>query len=229
MTRRSIAFMALVAAAASIVAVAMLRGGGDPEPAVAPPSRFPRVPGAVADARPDREALALTKLLEEGRTGTFHARYRSTDPAAAASELQVEVWRKAGRVRQDTVLETPTGTGHTAGFLHDGQSVACSRTDDGPWTCHQDAAAVGEAASVDSIFGTPAEVLDGVNVTEARRTVGGMEARCFTFAATDGPATLCFGSGGIPLSLSAGDKELMVVEVILAVDDAAFVLPAAVS
>lgn len=220
--------------AAVLVVLGLVAGAGwwfvlrddDPAPVELPEAE----PGAVgtippaATALPDAEATTLLGLLEEGRDLTFHATYEATgDTESFGGELTVEVWRKDGKIRQDSVLETSSGTIRTAGFVIDGKTLTCSQRDEQAWSC---SSAADPGTNEDGVFGSVAAELEGVDVTESEDTIGGRAARCFSFPAGDGPGLLCLTPDGMPLKLSANGQELTLAEASSSVDDVVFAPPA---
>lgn len=178
----------------------------------------------AATGVPDAEAESLQELLEEGRKLTFHTTYTATgDPAVLGGDLTIEVWRKDGKIRQDTTVVRAGTTIRSAGFVLDDDTVTCSKTDDEPWACSTEPDA---GTTQDGLFGAVAAELSGADVTETQETVGGREARCFTFPTGDSTGRICVTPEGIPLSLSANGQDLVVVDVAPDVDDAVFEPPA---
>lgn len=178
----------------------------------------------AASAAPDAEASTLLELLEAGRDLTFHATYEVTgDPELLGGELTIEVWRKDGRIRQDSTLVRPNTTVRTAGLVLGDDTFTCSQRDSEPWSC---SSAPDPGTNEDGVFGSVAAELDGVDVTESTDTISGRDARCFSFPTGDGAGMLCLTPDGLPLKLSANGQELVLAEVESSVDDAVFEPPA---
>jgi hypothetical protein len=178
----------------------------------------------AAESVPDAEAQSLQELLEEGRERTFHTTYQATgDPEALGGDLTVEVWRKDGKIRQDTTVVRGSTTVRSSGFVLGDETVTCTKTDDAPWACSSEP---DPGTTEDGLFGAVAAELSGADVTETQETVAGREARCFTFPTGDSTGKICVTPEGIPLSLSANGQELVIVDVASDVDDAVFEPPA---
>jgi hypothetical protein len=194
-------------------------------------SRLPKATGSEqtipppATGAPDKEASALTDLLAKGRDRTFHATYKATgDPAVIGGDLTIEMWRKDGKVRQDTTTVRADQTIRTAGFvLGDGATITCSKADAQPWSCSPQP---DPGTDEYGVFGSTADQLQGQDVQEAPGKVGDRDARCFTYGTSDGTGKLCVSDDGIPLSLSGNGQELTLTDLQESVDDGGFQPPA---
>jgi hypothetical protein len=218
---------------AVLVAVALVAVGGwallirdDGKPSGAIPNASGDTAATVppvAAGTTDAEGAQLVALLQKGRTATFHATYMATgDPLKLGGELSISVWRKDGKIRQDTVVKSDSSTSHTAGYIIKGHSASCVQQDDQPWTC---SLLPDSEADVDGIFGSAANQLQGVDVTVADDTIGGHKASCFSFPASDGTGTLCVTSDGIPVKLAINGEDLTISDLSSSVDDSVFVTP----
>jgi hypothetical protein len=182
------------------------------------------VPAAVS-LPSDAEGRSLLELMEKGRSLTFHATYKATgDPAVLPGELTIEVWRKGGKIRQDTSLKSDSGTAHTQSFVIDGKSLTCTQENNDPWSCSPES---DPGTNVDGVFGSTAAQLRGIDVTARDDTVSGRAAKCFDFATADGAGTLCFTPDGLPLRLALAGQDLSLNDLQTSVDDAVFSPPAA--
>ena len=176
-----------------------------------------------AEGLPDPEAETLQELLEKGRERTFHTTYKAAgDPEVLGGDLTVEVWRKDGRVRQDTTVVRDGTTVRSAGFILGDDTTTCTKTDDEPWACVTEPDA---GTTQDGLFGAVVAELEGVDVTESKETVAGREARCFSFPTGDSTGKVCLTPEGIPLSLAANGQDLVVTDLVSDVDDAVFEPP----
>src|SRR5438874_13807704 len=64
------------------------------------------------------EARTLVELLDRGRAVPVHVKYavRSAQADAQGSNVEIELWRKPPRVRQDTVVTSPGQSARGATF-----------------------------------------------------------------------------------------------------------------
>jgi hypothetical protein len=220
--------MVLVAVAIVVAAVAVwwfaIRDDGDEG------SHLPKATGTEqtipppAKGVPDREAAALDELLAKGRDRTFHATYRASgDPETIGGELTVELWRKGGKVRQDTTTVRAGQTIRTAGFVLDGKTTTCSKADALPWSCSPQP---DPGTDEYGVFGSTAAQLQGQDVQEEAGKVGDRDARCFTYGTADGTGRLCVSEDGIPLLLAGNGQELTLTGLEESVDDGVFQPPA---
>ncbi|WP_436794816.1 hypothetical protein [Actinospongicola halichondriae] len=212
--------VALVVGAVAVVVALVVFAGGDDDDGPASPTNTTPVPDVVTPNLDDAGA-ELAELLALGRDQTVHAVYRT----AGGDDVTLELWRKDGKVRQDTHVEADGSTADTAGFLVDGESITCSRRDDSDWTCSQ---AVAET-SPDGIFGSVLEQLAGVDVEARDDTIDGADVRCFTFGAADGDGEVCVTEAGTPVRAAVGDTAIELVESDGDVDDDIFDPPAEIS
>lgn len=208
----------VAALVAVIVLVVVLAGGDDGDDGAEPDPSTP-APSEVTPGL-DASGSELADLLALGREQTVHATYRAT----GGDDLTLEIWRKDGRVRQDTHVESEAGSADTAGFLLDGESIACSRRDDEDWTCSSSST----EASPDGLFGTVVDQLSGAAVEASDDEVDGREVRCFRFDAADGTGEMCVTADGIPVRAVVGDSGLELVDTDDDVDDSVFDPPAEV-
>jgi hypothetical protein len=224
----------LVAAVAAVAllpvtVLALAGGGGDEEvdaATTASTTSTTAPPTTTTIAREDLppEAQELLDLVDRGRTGTFHARYTILSPGLgeSAATAELEVWRDADRIRQDTVILDAAGPTRTAGFGSPTGTVGCQQAPGGAWSCRQVAT---EAYDPSEDFMTGIlELLGASPVTVQDGTVGPFAGRCF---ALEG-AELCLSAEGVPLRVDAGGTAYEVLELDDDVDDADFVPPAAV-
>lgn len=214
---------ALVVVLVAALAAFVLTKDDDTPAGNLPPAGDPPTLPSVASAPPDAEGSALLELIEEGRTATFHATYKAVgDPSVRVADT-IEVWRKGGKIRNDTLSTQPNQTNRTATIsTEDGTTTSCQKLGDLPWSC---AAAITQGEGEGGIFAAPKSELGGVDVVESAEQVEGHEARCFTFQRDGGPVKLCVDGDGVPLSQSAAGQEFVISELSKDVDDSAFTPP----
>jgi hypothetical protein len=216
---------AVLVVAAAVIVFLLVRdddddsGGSTPTTNSSSEATLPPPVSAPLDA----EAEVLADLIAEAREATFHAVYKATGDAVGG-ELTLEVWRKDGRIRQDSTLVGSTGTGYTAGILDDDQAITCSKQDEAEWVCSETADAT--ETNPDGIFGAVIEQLAGADVTESTETIDGREARCFSFPTGDGTGSMCLTDEGIPLRLTINETNLVLETLEDDVEDDVFTPPA---
>lgn len=211
------------AVAVALVVWAVGDDGDDPDAA---PTTSTTAPGEATDADGgledlDDEAAELAQLLAAGRDVTIHAVYRDTGD----DEFTLELWRDDGRLRQDTRFESDTTSADSSGFVVDGRSISCSRTDDADWVC----SAADAETSPDGFFGSAVALAAGQDVSARDDVVEGREARCFEYPVTEGQGELCVTREGLPVRFDTGDTTLLLVSVDDDVDDDDFEPPAEVA
>lgn len=230
-TQRTRLVAAVAAVALLPVTVLALAGGGgtdDVEAAGASSTTSTTAPPTTTTiAREDlpAEAQELLDLVDRGRAGTFHARYAILSPGLGetAATAELEVWRDADRIRQDTVIVDAAGPTRTAGFGSATGTIGCQQAPGGDWTCRQVAT---EAYDPSEDFMTGIlDLLGASPVTVRDATVGDYAGRCF---ALEG-AELCLSADGVPLRVDAGGTAYEVLELDADVDDDDFVPPAPVA
>lgn len=176
-------------------------------------------------ALPDAEGSELLALLKAGRARTFHAKYDASGPNIGG-KLTLELFRKQGKLRQDTRLESEAGVTLTAGFALGGNTtVSCTKRGAEPWVCARSAGSAETA--LDGVFGSIAAELAGVDVTVEDSTAAGRQARCFRFPTRDGQGSLCLTAEGIPVRASVNGTEMTLSEFTESVNDDVFRPPAA--
>lgn len=212
---------AAIAVAAAAIAVVAL-GGDDDDPSG--PAVTSELPDPL-DASNDPDTAELAGLLAQGRAATYHATYGTSGGAEAAVEgTTLEVWRDAGRLRQDTTATIEGQEVQTSSFLRDGEAVVCSTSTDGAgWSCSSSTAT---GAEEDGVFGSVHQQLAGSSVTARDAEVGGEAARCFAFSGPEGDGELCVTLDGVPASIAMGDVRIELTDLEDAVPGDAFDLPA---
>lgn len=197
-------------------------------------AEVPASEAAAPDASPsttaalDEEGADLEALLVAGRGATVHAVYEATGTGAdgqPAAPYVLEVFRRDGRLRQDTTTETPQGEFRTAGLLVDGVSTVCQQQPGDDWVCS--AGSDADAGAADGVFGTVLDELRGLEVETTEETIGEHAVRCFTSAADGGARSICVTDDGLPVRVVAGSTTLELVSVDEDVPDSAFEPPAA--
>lgn len=172
-----------------------------------------------------REARELLDLVDRGRAGTFHARYTVLSPGLGEDRrsVELEVWRRADRIRQDTFVLDATGESRTAAFGTAEGTVGCQQPPGGGWICQQVA---------DEAFDPSQDFLSGIlgllassTVAVTDGSVGSFAGRCFALS----EAELCLSPDGVPLRIDAGGTSYEVLELDGEVSEADFVPPAPVA
>lgn len=176
----------------------------------------------------DDAGSELADLLARSRDATFHATYEATKPATTeggvAERYTVDLFRDAGRTRQDTATALSGGDYLTSGILRDGVSIVCAKQGTADWVCSQNE--VDDESVADGIFGQIVDQLGGVEVTATDETIDGREVRCFSYETAEGPGSMCLTGEGIPVRILGGDTELVLTELTDDVPDDAFEPPA---
>lgn len=210
----------LLAAATGLVGALLVGGDGDERPSTTTIA-LPTPQGPALDAG----GSELVRLLEAGRTRTFHATYRASgDAVEDAGQLTIELWRSDGRQRQDTVLELANGdVARTAGLVLGDRTVVCSQRPKQDWTCSE---AVNRDVDPDGVFGSARDQLKGVAVRSRADTVAGRAVRCFDFTAADGQGTFCVTPEGVPVRVAVGGSEFVLSALSDDVENDAFDPPA---
>lgn len=187
----------------------------------APSSTAPLAPGA---SRPPTTAgVELTRLIEAGRSQTFHARYAatSTDPAAAGSQITLDLWRKPPKEREELVQSSGGRVVRSAGFLLQPVSVLCRQTDvSAPWTCAKTA----QTQADDLLKGVTGEVASQA-ATVRDDMVASFRVRCFGVPGAQA-SELCLTAQGITARLTTGTSKIELVDLSLDVPDDVFTPPA---
>lgn len=184
----------------------------------APSGARPAPPPSVAL---DAEGQTLSELLATARDATYHATYQAS---TSSGGYTLEVFRRDGNVRQDSVTETPGGPFRTAGLLVGGDTIICHQQPGAEWVCSETVGA--DAGVADGVFGTIVDGLGDVDVAVTEDTVGGRAVRCFGYEVETGPGSICVGDDGVPVRVVAGDTELVLVSRDEDVPDSAFEPPA---
>lgn len=223
MTRR-----AWGAAVAAGLGVALLGGcaddgGGDADDDDSAEEQDDAAPPAVATSTTlalDDEGAELEALLEQQRELTIHLVYEAT---SGGDPYTLEVFRRDGRVRQETTTETEQGTFRTAGILADGQATICQQQPEDDWRCSISEADEGTA---DGIFGTVLDDLRGLDLARTEETIDGASATCFAYEGATGPGRVCVDERGVPLEVSTPEATLSLTSSDDDVPDSAFEPPA---
>ena len=219
--QRALAVLVVLLVAALAVFV-VTKDDDSPAANLPPAGDAPTLP-PVASVPPDAEGTALLELIEKGQEATFHAVFRSAgDPSVRVADT-IEVWRKGGKIRNDTTSTQTNQTNRTATLsVEDGKTTACQKLGDLPWTC---ADAITQGSGEGGLFATPASELGGADVVQSAETVEGHAAQCFSFQRDGGTVKLCVDDDGVPLSQSAAGQEFVISELSSDVDDSVFTPP----
>lgn len=172
-------------------------------------------------------ARDLAELLAQGRTGTYHAVYHGTASSGEGGTLTLETWAKAGRFRQDTVVDVGGEPFHRANFVLPDTGAACTRLGDAPWSCGP--AAPSDEQGADLLSGNTLDQLRQAAVGESPGEVEGHRARCFTITYDAQTTELCASEDGVPLRIRSQASELLIELLEDDVPDDVFEFPAPVS
>lgn len=212
---------AVVAVAAGIAAFVVTQD--DDEPEAAPPVTA-ELPDPLGDVE-DPETRELADLLEIGRTATYHARYTlsgSTEDGSAA-EIDLEVWRDGGRLRQDTVSDAEGQQLQTSSYLSDGVVTLCTKVGEADWTCAETEPVGTEQ---DGVIGSVRDQLAGSSVTPRDDEIDGRAVRCFAFSSPEGEGDICITPEGVPVRVDVQGDGITLVDLDEDVPDSAFEPPA---
>lgn len=197
--RRMVAIVTVATvAAAGVVGAILLTGSDDP----AEPTLSDLPEGSVAAVEP--EGGALLDLLAAGATLTFHATYRAeASDGEVAGELQLDLFRHDGWVRQDSTVTAGEEAARTRAILApDGMVTSCLEQG-GQWTCAR------SSQPAQDVFGSLAEQLAAGDVTTSSATVADLEATCHALTDASGRSELCVTEDGIPVRITASDGTTM--------------------
>lgn len=174
----------------------------------------------------DREADNLLRLLDDVRSLTFHAVYSATN--AANSTFEIQIWRKAGKIRQDINATGAEGAAVLQrAIVKDGKTTLCSKTGEDPWQC-QGLETTSEQSESDAVFGAVRDQLSGLDVTTRSETIEGRSVTCFAWQAEDeeSKGEMCVLNSGLPVRATVGATTLTLVTEQSDVSDDAFTPPA---
>jgi hypothetical protein len=174
-----------------------------------------------------RDARELLAALDTGRRATFHAHY---DVVPAGDEgksqsIEIEVWRNADRVRQDTITSGGTQDGRVAAFFLGDEVTACNEPVGGSWTCRP--AARGQQSGPDALLSELTDQLAGISVRATDDTVAGIPSRCYLLEIPLDAAKVCVRADGVPTLIASNSQQMVVTTIEDAVPDSTFELPAA--
>lgn len=224
-----VAAIVLAAIAGSIVTVVvlqLLRDDGGGSSAANPPSTSTPTStlGRGSTGPPTAAGAELVRLIEAGRTQTFHARYQasSTDPSTGGQQVTLDLWRKPPKEREELLQSTGGRTVRSAGFLLPPLSVLCRQTDGAGWTC----ANTPQTQADDLLKGVTGDVAS--QATAARDdTVASRPVRCFGVPGAGAQTSeLCLTAHGITARLTTGASKIELVDLSLDVPDDVFTPPA---
>jgi hypothetical protein len=162
-------------------------------------------------AQLDEGGTELEALVAAGRNLTFHAVY------AAGGGLEVEVWRREGKARQDTRIEGEGGSSQTVGIVAGGETIVCAESS-GAWQCSTRDSI---DRDIDGLFGSVLDLSAGASVAVTDETVADRPSRCFAVA----ESAICLTPEGIPTRLTIGDRALELTSLDDQVDDEVFTPP----
>ncbi len=189
-------------------------------------SGAPASTGALAPGQtrpPTAAGVELTRLIDAGRSQTFHGRYQatSTDPAAAGSQVTLDLWRKPPREREELLQVSGGRSVRSAGFLLPPISVLCRQADaNAAWTC----ANTPQTQADDLLKGVTGDVA-GQAAAVRDDTVASRPVRCFGVPGAQ-PSELCLTPQGITARLTTGSSKIELVDLSFDVPDDVFAPPA---
>lgn len=169
-------------------------------------------------------ARDLADLLDQGRSTTYHARYRGSSVGEAEGSLTLESWASDGRFRQDVRFEVAGQQVERSSFLLDDRGVVCNRSGDEAWACSDLPRA--EVQGAEPLTGSALAQLRDAQVGEAPGEVDGRPARCFTVSFDAQTTEMCVSPAGIPLQIRTAESRLVVEVLEDEVDEAVFEPPA---
>lgn len=210
---------ALVAVAV-VVAVFVVLDGDDDDPS--PPPSTSALPDALTDGPTDPDTVELLELLADGRTATYRAVYQSS---GADDEVTLELWRRDGLLRQDSLIVTGDVSVQTSSFILDGAAFLCSLLPGQDWVCSEGSEASADA--VDGVFGSVQDQLAGSQVSARDGELDGREVRCFVYSGAEASGgEICVSTEGIPVRIRSEELTIELSELEGEVGDGVFDLPA---
>ncbi len=154
------------------------------------------------------DAEDLLTRLERGRDDPVHVRLES-DGAAGEDSATVEIWRDGDLVRQDVLLDGPSGRSEVSSFqLADGNVICQRPTADGQWVCERAVSVGTESGTPSGLIEAVAANLQGADVAATDDEIDGTAVRCYSIDRADDTTTLCLTEDGVPMRLLAEALEL---------------------
>lgn len=203
-----------------VVVAVLLLSGDDDEPS--PPPSTSALPDPLTDGSTDADTVELIELLADGRASTYRAVYRSS---GTDDDVTLEIWRRDGRLRQDTLTRSGDLEVQTSSFLLDDKGFSCSLLPGEDWVCTEAAGA--GAVAEDGVFGSVQDQLAGSQVTARDGELDGRDVRCFAYSGEATPGgEICVTTDGVPARIKADDATIELAELDGEVDDDVFTLPA---
>jgi hypothetical protein len=215
--------IAVVALVVGVVIGVVMTKTGDDSPSSTAAVTTTTTAHLSADAR------ALVRALDAGRHVTFHAAYHVAPPDGSSSgqTIDIDVWRKGDKLRQDTVSSGGTQDGHVAAFFLGDDITSCSQPVGGGWTCQR--AARGQVPGPEALTAELTGQLEGVSVRTSQETVSGVESTCYLLEIPSEAAKVCVRSDGVPTLIASGLQLMQLTVIEDNVDDSVFAIPAAVA
>ena len=150
------------------------------------------------------KARRLVDSLEAGRRATFHAKYTVSGAADPSQSIVLELWRKGIDLRQDTIVEGGTESGHAASFFHGDTITSCTQPVGGSWSCKP--AAAGSLPGPDALVQQLTDQLGGISVRATDETISGVASRCYLLEIPSDAAKVCVRSDGVPTLIASGEQ-----------------------
>ena len=218
--KRPVIVGVVVLAAAAVVAGLTLGSdsdSGDDRSATATTrSTTTTTPGPLTGA-----AAELVALLDKGVQATSHIKYTARSSQAGSAAIDIELWRKGGKVRQDTF--TASSNQRTLDLFAPTGGQHCTKAGDGPWSC---APTKGGDAGPDAFLSALRAQLSSATVAATDDTVAGRAVRCFAIEASSQKARLCLQGDGLTVAVQSDQASLELVSADSNVSDDVFTAPA---
>ncbi|MGH3849069.1 MAG: hypothetical protein ACRDRT_05100, partial [Pseudonocardiaceae bacterium] len=150
-------------------------------------------------------AASLVEVLAEGQGAVYHATFKTSSPDGSGV---LDIWRSGPNFRQRVEAKGEGTLPERTDLVVSGSDVvSCAQTGDRPWNCTR----VPELRDqLNESIAAPPGKLTGQRVTEDTRTIGDVDARCFTVDASrasdevgGGVSEVCVTGDGIPVRLSS--------------------------
>jgi hypothetical protein len=162
-------------------------------------------------------ARELLELVDSGRAGTMHILYDVVSQELLDTEATatLELWRRPGQLRQDTILNEKEGQSKSSLVGGPNGILRCDESPTQALSCSQ----VSQEFSESDDFLSPIlDLLNGATVTVETRTIGPFEARCYTLSGAQ-QAEVCVDALGFPVRIENNDVVYSAVQFDQDVDD----------
>jgi hypothetical protein len=222
--RLALLLVALLVAAA-VVGLVLIVSGDDDQEASQPDATSTTTTVPLSD-----DAQDLLSRLERGRTLETHVSLSSGEVAPSGGSVVVDIWRAGDLVRQDVLIDGPTGHTEVAAFqLADGNVICQRAAADAAWACQRSVSVGTENGDPVGLIEAAAANLQGAEVTATDEDINGTAVRCYEIVRPDGTNELCLTDDGVPMRLSTQGQELSATAVDHEVSDDVFTPPAEIT